>query len=364
MFEDRTTEQIKKEALDEITPGLGISTMAGSYADAVVGPLAQAVSRLYQALPAVLSMLFIDPGSGPFIDLVAQDYHSLVRREGTKARCNIVLTGKGGTVIPSGTVFLTAAGLQFSLLEGVAIPLGGSAVGTLEAAQEGAAYNVPPGAIDRMFVNFPGLDSYENTQGAGGTDQESDESLYLRVVDARQRPAVSGNGWDYRRWALEVEGVGEVKIVELWDGPGTVGLTLADSEFQAPTQEIVQAALDHILANKPVGATPTVQAAQAVEITVRAKIVPLGTTPEEVRSELEKRLREQFQRMIQAKYKTIYYGPEEDKSYTLLYNRVLALLLSIDGVDTFTSLSVNDSTADIVIPAYSIPVVGEVYVTT
>ena len=354
MFEDRTTENLKKEALAEISPSLGISTMAGSYADAVVGPLAQAVSRLYKALPAVLSMLFIDPGSGPFIDLVAQDYHSLQRREGTKARCNIVLTGKGGTVIPVGTVFLTAAGLQFSLLEAVAIPLSGSAVGTLEAAQEGAAYNVPPGAIDRMFVNLSGLDSYENTQGAGGTDQESDEALYLRVVDARQRPAVSGNGWDYRRWALEVEGVGEVKIVELRDGPGTVGLTLADSEFQTPTEEILD--------NKPIGATPTVRAAQSVEITVRATVITLGTTVEEVRGELEVRLREQFQRMIQTKYKTIYYGPEEDKSYSLLYNRVLALLLSIDGVDTFTSLTVNDSLQDIVIPADSIPVVGEVYV--
>ena len=362
MFEDRTTEQIKKEALAEISPVLGISTMAGSYADAVAGPLAQMVSRLYKTLPAVLSMLFIDPGSGPFIDLVAQDYHSLVRREGTKARCNIVLTGKGGTVIPAGTVFLTAAGLQFSLLDAVVIPLSGSAVGTLEAAQEGAAYNVPPGAIDRMFVNLSGLDSYENTQGAGGTDPESDEALYLRVVDARQRPAVSGNGWDYRRWALEVEGVGEVKIVELWDGPGTVGLTLADSRFETPTQEIVQAVLAHILERKPIGATPTVRAAQGVEVTVRAKVITLGTTMEEVREELEARLREQFQRMIQTKYKTIYYGPEEDKSYTLLYNRVLALLLSIDGVDTFTSLSVNDGTADITIPADSIPVVGEVYV--
>ena len=67
--------------------------------------------------------------------------------------------------------------------------------------------------------------------------------------------------------------------------------------------------------------------------------------------------------MIKAKYRTIYYDPEEDKPYTLLYNRVLALLLSIDGVDTFTSLTVNDSLQDIVIPADSIPVVGEVYVT-
>lgn len=118
--------------------------MAGSYADAVAGPLAQAVSRFYKALPVVVSMLFIDPGSGPFIDLVARDYHSLMRREGTRARCTISLSGKAGTVIPAGTAFLTASGLQFSLLAPVAIPENGAASGMLEAAGEGAAYNVLP----------------------------------------------------------------------------------------------------------------------------------------------------------------------------------------------------------------------------
>lgn len=362
MFEDRTTENLKKEALARISPELGISTMAGSYADAVVGPLAQSVSRLYQALPAVLSMLFIDSASGPFIDLVAQDYHNLTRRTGTKARCAITLTGKEGTFIPAGTIFLTAAGLRFALQEPVTLPAFGSAAGMLEAVQEGAVYNIPPGAIDRMFVNLSGLDGYTNTQGEGGTDPESDEDLYSRVDDARKRPATSGNGWDYRRWALEVEGVGEVKIVELWDGPGTVGLTVIDSSFHAPPAEIVRAVLDHVLVNKPIGATPTITATREVEVTITARVITMGTTTEAVREELENRLREHFKSMIQTKCRTIYYSPEEDKPYTLVYNRVLALLLSIDGVDTFTALSVNGGTGDITIPADSIPVLGEVAV--
>ena len=70
MFEDRTTEQIKKEALVEINPATGLSSMAGSFADSVIGPAARRVSELYKALPAVLSMLFVDPTSGRFLDLV------------------------------------------------------------------------------------------------------------------------------------------------------------------------------------------------------------------------------------------------------------------------------------------------------
>ena len=134
MFEDRTTENLKKETLAEIEPATGVSSMAGSYADATVGPLCQAVSRLYKALPGVLSMLFVDESSGRFLDLVGGDYFDLTRREGTKARCSVTLTGKAGTVVNAGTVFLTAEGLEFVLLSAVTIGAAGTALGELEAA--------------------------------------------------------------------------------------------------------------------------------------------------------------------------------------------------------------------------------------
>lgn len=362
MFEDRTTENLKKETLAEISPELGISTMAGSYADAVVGPLAQAVSRLYKALPAVVSMLFIDPGSGPFIDLVAQDYHSLTRREGTKARCGIVLTGKAGTVVPAGTVFLTASGLRFVLLEPVAIPQSGARRGRWRRRRGGGVQRAP--GRHRPDVPQPAWPGgLCQRPGRGGTDRESDEALYLRVVEARQRPATSGNGWDYRRWALAVEGVGEVKVTELREGPGTVGLTLTDSRFRSPGAEIVKAVRNYIEEHRPVGALALVEAAQEVPVRVEARVITLGTTAQAVKEELEERLEEQFRRMIRTKCQTICYKPEEDRPYTLLYNRVLTLLLSIDGVDTFTLLTVNGGEEDIVIPADAIPVLDGVVVT-
>ena len=96
MFEDRTTENIKREALAEIDPAAGVSTMAGSYADAIAGPLCRRVSEFYKTLPGVLSMVFVDPSSGPFLDLVGRDYFNLTRREGTRARCSVTLTGTPG----------------------------------------------------------------------------------------------------------------------------------------------------------------------------------------------------------------------------------------------------------------------------
>lgn len=363
MFDDRTPENLKQEALAQICPAAGLSSLPGSFADAVAGPLAFQLSQFYKALPAVVSMLFIDETSGRYIDKVAEDYHGLTRHPGTRARCAVTISGLAGTRVERGTVFLTAEGLRFLLLDSVTIPARGNALGTLEAEAEGAAYNVQAGAVVRMLVNKPGVESFETTQAAGGTDTESDGALFARVDDARKRPATSGNGWDYRRWAMEVDGVGEVKIVELWDGPGTVGLTVVGSNFHAPEEKIVRAVEARVLAEKPIGAAPTVTAAREVPIRVGARVETLGTAREAVSAELTERLEEQFERMIRQKCQTIYYRPEDDGSYTLLYNRVLALLLSIGGVDNFSALTVNGGTVDLVIPAGAIPVLEEVTVT-
>ena len=363
MFEDRTTENLKKETLAGIDPAAGISTMAGSYADATVGPVCRAVSQVYQALPAVLSMLFVDESSGRFLDLVGQDYHNLTRRAGTKARCGVTFTGRAGTVVPAGSVFLTATGLQFVLLSAVTLGSAGTAVGELEAAEEGSAYNIAPDSLTRMYVNISGLEDYTNTQGEGGTDQESDAALYNRITEARMRPRTSGNGWDYRGWALEVAGVGDAKVVELPDGPGTVGVTVVDSSYQGASEEILEAVEANIQANRPAGAEVTVAAAAELGITVAAAVTVSGTTPTEVQSQMESKLQDYCRTLVQQKYQTIYYGPEADTAYTLYYNRVLALLLTIEGVQTFSTLTVNGGTADITIPASSVPVVEEVTVT-
>lgn len=364
MFEDRTQEQIKAEMLADIDQETGLSSMAGSYADATVGAAARQISEFYQALPAVVSMLFVDETSGGYLDLVGQTYFNITRRPGTKARCGIALTGSAGAVIPEGTLFLTATGLQFALMESVTIPEGGTANGVLEAAQEGADYNVGPGAIVSMFVNLPGLTSFSNQQASGGTDTESDAALLQRIQERRQKPINGTNGWQYRAWAMSVPGVGDAKVVELAKGAGTVGVTLVDSTMAPASPEIVEECQTLIDSQRPVGATAMVLAPTAVEIDVTAVVViSSATTPETVKAELEKRLGAYLADVIRSKYDVIYYGPGEDKAYTVIYNRILALLLTIEGVENATTLTVNGGTADVEIQPDEAPTAGTVEVT-
>ena len=89
-----------------------------------------------------------------------------------------------------------------------------------------------------MYVNLTGLTGYQSEAAAGGTDAESDAALLARIRERVQRPPTSGNGYQYRQWAMEIPGVGNAKVVELPSGPGTVGITLRTATTGAPAEEL------------------------------------------------------------------------------------------------------------------------------
>ena len=200
-------------------------------------------------------------------------------------------------------------------------------------------------------------------EAQGGTDTESDAALLARIRERREKPANGANGWQYRQWALRVAGVGDAKVVELAQGPGTVGVTIVDSNMAPASPEIVEACQALLDAQRPVGATVTAAAPGEVELDVSATVVITGsTTAETVEEAFSARLKEYLAGVIKAKYDTIYYSPEEDTAYTVIYNRILALLLTIDGVENAASLTVNGGTKDVTIQANQVPVAGTVEV--
>ena len=79
-----------------------------------------------------------------------------------------------------------------------------------------------------------------------------------------------------------------------------------------------------------------------------------------MRLELQEKLEAYRRELISEKFRQVYYRPEEDGPYTMIYNRVAALLLTIPGVVNYTALTVNGKTEDVSIPAGSVPVLGEV----
>ena len=349
MFSEKTPESIRSAIL---SMAHSWDVREGEFASDMVAPVATEMWMIYQTLNALLSIVFVDEGSGPFIDLAA-DVFGMERRPGTSARALMHFVGSEGVSLNAGTVFLTAGGLEFELEGNITIPSSGTASDYVHAVEAGAAYNIEAGEIVRMYTNIPGLTSFTNDAAEGGTDAESDASLVERYYLRRRRPATSGNAAHYEQWALEVPGVGAVRVIPLEDGPGTVGMILVDSNKEPAAAEIVEAVMEHVEEERPIGPSvaPHIRSAEPVTLDIAATVVLDDTTTADV-------VREQFVSNLDTYIKDIVF-----LDTLVLYNRISFLLLSVPGVIDYTALTINGGTANVPIAFDEVAVIGTVEVT-
>lgn len=347
LFESQTPEVIR----DRILSGMGseLQTREGSYAYNLASPVAFEIWRVLMTLDELVYAFYVTKDSGPWLDLNA-DLLAMVRRGGTKATAVIHFTGRDGVIIPAGTQFYTVAGLEFLLVYDVTLKDGGG-TGSLQAAAAGDNYNVDAGEIVRILRNISGLESWTHEDAVGGTDPESDVSLFERIDFRRKRPATSGNENHYIEWARECDGVGAVKVQRLWDGPGTVRVVIVGDDGRPVDDVVVANCAAYIETKRPVGAEVTVVSAQGMNINVSAAVTLNGTTTlETVRSEF----------VAQLDNYLLSLGFEETVVY---YTKIGALLSSVDGVIDYDDLLVNGGTDNVAIDWISVPVSGEVTLT-
>ncbi len=345
MFETITPESIKENILNELEL---VDVREGSYTNNLVSPTALAIWKLYDSLNALIPMVYVDETSGVYIDKKADNY-GITRKSGTKATAVLHFTGVDGKVVPKGTVFLTADGLEFVTESAVTITAG-AASATAIAAEAGEAYNVPAGSITQQIVSIPGLTGVINDAAVGGTDPESDKSLVERLYAYLRKPATSGNAYHYEQWALAVDGVGGVKVAPLWNGPGTVKVLIVSPTKAPVDQDVVTRCADYIQQNRPIGAAVTVESASALTINVEATITIESTTTKSA-------VKEAFANSLNAYLQSIAF-----EKYELIYNRLAFMLLDIEGVIDYADLTVNGGTSNITIAANEVPVTGMVVI--
>lgn len=351
MFDNLTPEQIKAEIMaDTVARYPGLSTVEGGFLDAMVAPIATKLWKAYQSLNAIVPIAHVDESSGGYIDLRCEEFGVAPRKDGLRATMEVTLEGKAGTAVPKGVAFLTAEGLPFELDADVILGADGNGLGTATAAAPGAVYNVDAGALVRMYVNVAGLERFSGGAAAGGADPETDGALVGRLYDRLQRPATSGNAYHYEQWAKEVTGIGAAKVLPLWAGPGTVKVMVVGPQKEPVSEETVAACAAHIEALRPVGPQVSVVSAVGLVINVEATVRTDGTvTPETVQGI--------FAASVDAYLKDVAF-----RQYTVLYNRVAFLLLDIDGVEDYETLTVNGGEGNVAVEADQVPVPGTVVV--
>ena len=332
MYEHITPETIKTDILDGIDLW---DTGLGRFAYTLIAPVGYELWKYYAQLEAMVSMVFPDETSGLWIDKHANQY-GIERKPGEKARCSITFSGTSGTVIPAGKVFLNEEGRRYTLDEAVTLA-GGTGTGALTAEEAGAAYNTGENTITIQQTPLRGLTGWTTTAAAGGVDEETDESLLERYYDRLRKPATSGNVYHYEQWAREVPGVGAVRVIPLWDGPGTVKVVIAGDGYTVPDSEVVMAAADHIEEQHPIGADVTVEAAEAKEIDLYANILADGD------ADIVKANAEEAARRYLAGLREQWRTGE----VVVRYSEMMAALVEADGVIDVGNLLINGGTSNI-----------------
>lgn len=188
-------------------------------------------------------------------------------------------------------------------------------------------------------------------------DQETDEELRERYFDTLNQKAFGGNIADYRAKVMELAGVGAVQIYPVWNGGGTVKLSIVDPTYGPCSPEFiafVQKEIDPENAQgeqgtgigiAPIGHKITVVTPDEVTINVTANIV-LGTNY--TLGQVETPIKEAVASYIQSLRQSWADATDlNEYSCDVFVSRVSATIVNVPGVSNVTSVTLNGVAQDI-----------------
>ena len=274
---------------------------------------------------------------------------NLFLKEATYAKAILTITGIPGTKIPQGFDFSTAStpeesGIIFYTMKECEI----AEIGVTEVESvcfiAGKKGNVAAESIILLAKPMKGVISVVNKEKAyGGFEQETEDSFRQRIAefDANLGNSFVGSPADYRRWALEVAGVGGANVISAQDDTGLVTIVLTDNENMPATQVICQEVENHIMRYDdwyqrlaPINAFLKVIPAEPITIKVEA-IVEL-----EYGYEKEK-VKKAFLENLQSYLRT------EEAHTEIKYAEIGATLINTQGVWDYKQLKLNERTENI-----------------
>ena len=152
------------------------------------------------------------------------------RKVATLAEGEVNLTGIGGTVVPIGTRLIGSSGVEYETTQEVTLSDSAPTPAPVRALDPGAVGNMEQDDSLAVSSTVPGLDTTATVFYLdGGTDEESDDDLRIRVLERIRQPPMGGAVHDYVAWAKAVPGVTRAwAAVEMGVGTMTVRFLMDD----------------------------------------------------------------------------------------------------------------------------------------
>lgn len=193
-------------------------------------------------------------------------------------------------------------------------------------------------------------------------DGDTTDTLREKYYASIDGEAFGGNVADYREKVNAITGVGGVKVYPVWNGGGTVKLTVIASDFTAPSAELiskVQTAIDpeqnhgEGLGLAPIGHTVTVTGAKYADLTITANVTfAAGWNWENGKSQLVSAANAYLDELCKAW--------ADSETTVVRISQIETHLLALDCVVDVEDTTINGSVKNIELAADEIPRLGSI----
>ena len=345
-----TYENILDKLLNSVPEGIDIRE--GSIIYDALAPSAYQLAEYYMHLKTVAEDAFIETAMGQALDLKVAE-RGLERYKSTKAvRIGFFEDVERTPVdIPLGTRFSTieAEGRVFEATERIA-----TGQYALVAEAPGSAGNSYYGDI-LPLENVEGLSrAMLDEVSVPGQNEESDDDLRNRYFSSIRQTSFGGNWNDYVDTIIGIEGVGAVQVYPIWDGGGTVKVSILDSDYNEPSQSFLNIVKDMIGPDvhsgkgyglAPIGHKVTVTKPDIRTINVSMQVdVLIGHTKESIVPFIEDAINDYFLSL-----RKVWDVSDELNNYgqTVFRSQIIAAILQVDGIANVDNVLLDGSGEDI-----------------
>lgn len=347
MFEMET----RKNILDRLkqyyteTAGDKVNIIEGGFVWDTLSANSKEFEKAYAEMALIIEASFPQTSWGDWLTKKAEE-HGIIRQEATNSSVILTITGQAGVAVSEGALFSTNDGKNFITVETKKIESTGIVDIKAQSQDVGTSCNVDAETIIKIPMSIYGVSSVTNKSPAyDGFDEETDEELLERLLFKVRQPATSGNKNHYVIWATNVEGVGGVKVLPLWNGNGTVKVIITDAKNEIASEDLIAKVQNYIDEQRPIGATVTVVSPKPLNIDISLKVTKGSGNPNEIKN------------VVNDFFKTTAFE-REYVSYAQVGKVILEKTAT--GVQDYSDLTLNNQTENIALTDEQLPTVGQV----
>ncbi len=357
-LEQYTYDYLLTEALSRVPDTL--DKREGSIIYDALAPACYALAGFYLELYNAYNNVFIDTAVGEYLDRKVAE-RGLERTAATYAERRIDFTDSDGTEmsVDIGTRFSTISSTDpiiFAVTEEYEDSDGNVVTGAYVCVCEtaGTAGNSYTGEMAAVS-NVAGLGTATlSTIITPAEDEETDDELRERFKNSIISTSYGGNRSEYvNDWVLNISGVGACQIYPVWNGGGTVKLSIIDSEFNTISDDFISTIKETLdptdLEGTGVGLVPighTVTVVTPTEVTVPVEVtitLDSGYAVEDVESSIESAIQDLIDTLRENWGE---WSQTSGYSCVLYQSYIISALVAIEGVVNVTSVLIDSTDAD------------------